>query len=449
MLYPSGIDSYLNELFKGVRTLITKTRFLVTLFLVVVGMAFQTVAQEHWPEFRGPLGNGVAPDAKNPPKQWSETENITWKTAIPHKGWSSPAILDDQIWLTTATEDGKDYFVVQVNAESGEIELDEKLFHTDDPEPLGNNVNRYASPSSVLEEGRVYVHFGTYGTACLDTNTKKVLWKRDDLNCRHYRGPGSSPILFENLLILTFDGVDVQYTAALNKLTGETVWQKERGTVFDDLTEDGTPFMDGDRRKSFSTPVVVDVDGKPVMVSPAAFAVYAYDPRTGEEIWKVTHESHTAQIRPVYADGVIYVTTGYSPTEVFAIRVDGKGDVTSSHVNWRVKEMRLPATPSSLLVDGLLYLGTDKGDVNCLNAETSELVWSERIGGSYVASPIYADNKLYFFSTQGKSTVMKAGRKTKILAENRLDDGCLATPAMLGDALIYRSKTHLYRIETN
>jgi outer membrane protein assembly factor BamB len=405
-------------------------------------------AQEHWPEFRGPLGNGVAPEANNPPREWSETENVTWKTEIPYKGWSSPAIVDNQIWLTTATEDGKDYFVVRVNATTGEVDLNEHLFHTDNPEPLGNNVNRYASPSSALEDDRVYVHFGTYGTACLNTKSGKVLWKRDDLNCRHYRGPGSSPIIFEELLILSFDGVDQQYLAAVNKMTGETVWRKDRGTVFDDLTEDGTPFMDGDRRKSFSTPVVVDVKGEPVMVSPSSFAVYAYNPRTGEELWKVQHESHTAQIRPVYADGIMYVTTGYSPTELLAIRVDGKGDVTDTHVEWRAVDVRLPTTPSSLLVDGLLYIGTDKGDVTCLDASNGEIIWTERIGGNYVASPLYADEKLYFFSTQGKSTVMKAGRKPKIVSENRLDDGCLASPAMLGSSLILRSRTHLYRIDS-
>jgi outer membrane protein assembly factor BamB len=427
----------------------TKTIRTSILFALCVAISSSSGAQEHWPEFRGPLGNGIAPEASDPPTEWDETKNITWKTAIPLKGWSSPAIVDDQIWLTTATEDGKDYYVVRVNATTGEIDLNEHLFHTDNPEPLGNNVNRYASPSSVLEEDRVYVHFGTYGTACLNTKSGKVLWKRDDLNCRHYRGPGSSPILFEDLLILSYDGVDQQYLTALNKMTGKTVWHKDRGTVFDDLTEDGTPFMDGDRRKSFSTPVIVDVDGEPLMVSPSSFAVYAYNPRTGEEIWKVTHESHTAQIRPVYAEGLMYVTTGYSPTELLAIRVDGEGDVTDTHVEWRAQDVRLPTTPSSLLVDGLLYIGTDKGDVACLDASNGDIIWTERIGGSYVASPLYADGKLYFFSTQGKSTVMKAGRKPKILNENRLDDGCLASPGMLGSSLILRSKTHLYRIETN
>lgn len=403
--------------------------------------------QVHWPQFRGPLGNGNAVDATDAPIEWSEEKNVAWKTAIPDMGWSSPAILGNQIWLTTATKDGSDYFVVQVDADTGEIVRNDHLFHSDNPEPLGNNVNCYASPSPVVEAGRVYAHFGSYGTACLDANTGAVLWKRDDLECRHFRGPGSSPILFEDLLILTFDGVDVQYLTALNTETGETVWRTDRSTVWDDLDEDGNPKADGDFRKAYSTPVIVESEGEPIMISPGSFSAFAYDPRTGKEIWKTPHKSHSAQIRPVYEDGVVYVTTGYSPTELMAIRVDGKGDVTDSHVKWRRSGKILPTTPSSLLVDGLLYLGTDRGIVTCLDSATGEEIWSERIGGNYVASPLSAAGRLYFFSTNGQTTVMKAGRTPEVLATNRLEAGFMASPAMLGSSLILRTKTHLYRID--
>ena len=405
------------------------------------------VAQAHWPQFRGPLGNGSAVGAADSPLRWSEAEGVAWKTAIPHIGWSSPAILGDRIWLTTATEDGSDFFVVQVDALTGEVVQNEQLFHSDNPEPLGNNVNCYASPSPVLEAGRVYVHFGSYGTACLDANSGSVLWKREDFECRHFRGPGSSPILFEDLLILSFDGVDQQYLTALNKETGETVWHTDRNTIFDDLGEDGKPIREGDMRKAFSTPIIVESEGVPLMISPGSFTTYAYDPRTGREIWKARHKSHTAQIRPVFRDGVVYITTGYSPTELMAIRVDGKGDVTDSHIVWRVSDKTLPTTPSSLLVDGLIYLGSDRGVVTCLDSATGEEIWSERIGGNYVASPLYAAGRLYFFSTQGKTTVMKAGRTPEVLAENRLDDGFMASPAMLDSSLIVRTKSHLYRID--
>ena len=420
---------------------------LFTLFILFGTLSVNTHAQDHWPQFRGPLGNGHAIGAPDAPNEWSETKNVVWKTPIPHKGWSSPAVSDDQIWLTTATEEGSDYYVIQIDADTGEIVQNERLFHSDSPEPLGNNVNCYASPSPVLEGDRVYVHFGSYGTACLDTTTGEVLWKRDDLKCRHFRGPGSSPILFEDLLILTFDGVDVQYLTALNKMTGETVWRTDRSTVFDDLDADGKPKAQGDYRKAYSTPVIIESQGKPLMISPGSFSVFAYDPRTGEEIWNVRHKSHSAQIRPVFADGIIYVTTGYSPTNLIAIRVDGEGDITDTHVTWSVNDRRLPTTPSSLLVDGLLYLGSDRGDVTCLDAASGEELWQEHIGGNYVASPLYAGGKLYFFSTQGKTTVLKTGRTMEVLSENRLDDGCMASPAMLGSSLIMRTKTHLYRIE--
>lgn len=422
----------------------------VGVILALCGVGLATVqAQEHWPEFRGPLGNGSAVDVSQGPENWSETEHVSWKTAIPHMGWSSPAILGDQIWITTATEDGSDYYVIQLNAETGKIKRNKKLFHSDDPEPLGNAVNCYASPSPVLEEGRVYIHFGSYGTACLDTDTGKVLWKRDDLECRHFRGPGSSPILFEDLLILSFDGIDQQYLTALDKNTGKTVWRTDRTTVFDDLDERGRPKNLGDYRKAFSTPLIVESGGKPLMISPGSFSVFGYDPRTGKEIWNVRHGSHTARVRPVFADGIVYVTAGGGPTELLAIRVDGEGDVTDSHVVWRKSDGAVPTTPSLLLIDSLLYLGTDRGIVTCLDAADGEEVWTERIGGNYVASPLHAGDNLYFFSTQGKTTVMKAGRNPKIGGTNELDAGCMASPAMLGSSLILRSKTHLYRIETN
>jgi len=275
-----------------------------------------------------------------------------------------------------------------------------------------------------IEEGRIYVHFGSYGTACLDMKSGKVLWKRNDMECRHYRGPGSSPIIFEDLLILTFDGVDVQYLTALNKMTGETVWRTDRSTVFDDLDANGLPKADGDYRKGFSTPVIVEANGEPLMISPGGFSIFAYDPRSGKEIWNVPHKSHTPQLRPVYKDGIIYVMTGYS-TELMAIRVDGQGDVTDTHVVWRKRNMRLPTTPSILLVDGLLYVGTNKGDVTCLDAESGEEIWEEHIGGNYIASPIYAAGRIYLIDEdEGKTRVIEANPKEfRLIAENKLAGG--------------------------
>jgi len=262
-----------------------------------------------WPEFRGPWGSGHAAAAgeakpRGLPLRWSETRNVRWKTAIPHRGWSTPVVLGGQVWLTTATRDGRDFFAICVDAETGAVRRNDRLFHAADPEPLGNGVNCYASPSPAIEPGRVYIHFGSYGTACLDTATGKVLWQRTDLPCRHYRGPGSSVVLFENLLILTMDGVDRQYLVALDKASGRTVWKTSRSTVWRDLDANGQPKRDGDFRKAFSTPLVIDVGGTPQMVSPGSMCAFAYDPRTGEELWKVRHTAHTSVLRPVFGQGL-------------------------------------------------------------------------------------------------------------------------------------------------
>jgi len=184
-----------------------RRRQCLTVFLILL---VPTMAAGDWPEFRGPWGNGHASasgkrKSSGIPLSWSETENVKWKTSIPHKGWSTPVVMNGQIWFTTATLKGHDFFVICVDAKSGAIIFNKKLFHSDNPEPLGNPLNSYASPTCVLESGRVYVHFGSYGTACIDTKTFKVLWRRSDLPCRHLRGPGSSLILFEDLLILTME----------------------------------------------------------------------------------------------------------------------------------------------------------------------------------------------------------------------------------------------------
>ena len=399
-----------------------------------------------WPEFRGPFGDGHVASSRLP-LHWSETENVKWKTPIPHQGWSTPVVLDGDVWLTTATEDGREFYAICVDAETGAVRFNEKIFQCENPEPLGNNVNCYASPSPVIEPGRVYVHFGSYGTACLDSATGDVMWERQDLPCRHYRGPGSSAIGFENLLILTFDGVDQQYVAALNKETGETVWRTDRTTVWNDLDENGQPKREGDFRKGFSTPFVIGAAGKHQLISPGSSAAFAYDPRTGEEIWKVQMVGYTPATRPVFGNGLAYITTGRGKAELFAVRVDGVGDVTDTHVAWRFEGPDVPQEPSPLLVDDLLYIVSNQGTATCLEAATGTLVWSERIGGNYLASPLYADGRLYFFSTQGKAVILTAGRTYEELAENTLEDGFMASPAVADNALILRTKTHLYRIE--
>lgn len=400
-----------------------------------------------WPAFRGTVGNGLAVEGNSPPVTWSETENIAWKTEIPHEGHSSPVIAEGKVWLTSATKEGNDFYVIAVDQDSGEIVCNEALFHCDEPEPLGNAVNGYASPSVAAEQGRVYIHFGRYGTACLDAKTHDVIWTREDLECRHYRGPGSSPVLFENLLILTFDGVDAQYVVALDKGSGDTVWRTDRTTEFTDYKADGELIMEGDQRKAFSTPLVVDANGRAVLVSPASSAGYGYDARTGEEIWNLALTGHTTSTSPVYGHGLVYFSTGYGGTELLALKVDGKGDVADTHVAWRFSSPDAPNMPSPLLVDDLLYIISNKSVITCLDAKTGEVVWSGRVGGNFMASPVHADGKIYVTSSQGKTSVIKHGRTFQELAENELDEGTLATPAFAADAIFLRTETHLYRIQ--
>ncbi len=418
--------------------------------LILIGLP---LARADWPDFRGPWGNGhvSAPGATNLiglPLTWSETNHIKWKTEIHDRGVSTPVVMNGQVWLTTATEAGHDYFAIGVDQESGKILFDEKIFHTDNPESLGNgaSMNTYATPSPVIEPGRVYVHYGSAGTACLDPKSGKVIWKRSDLPCRHYRGASASPVLFENLLILTFDGADLQYTAALDKLTGATVWKTNRSVVWNDESVPGPMARDGDLRKSHGTPLIAMVAGKPQLISVGAKAAYGYDPRTGDELWRVEYNDWSSAPRPLFENGLAYIVTGLRTKELWAVKADGRGNITDTHVAWKLST-HIGKFASPLLVDRLIYTPAEESFVTCLEAATGKVIWTERIGGKYAASPIYADGRLYFFSQDGTTTVLKPGRTFEALATNKLDAGFMASPAVAGKALYLRTKTHLYRVE--
>jgi outer membrane protein assembly factor BamB len=298
-------------------------------------------------------------------------------------------------------------------------------------------MNSYASPSPLIEEGRLYVHFGTFGTACLDTKTAEILWQRRDLNCDHEEGPGSSPVLFGDLVIITLDGGDVQYLAALEKKTGETVWKTDRSTKWP---------KENDYRLAFGTPLIVEVKGKPQLVSTGSKAAMAYDPYTGRELWQVRYAGWSNSSRPIAENGMVFINTGFESPQLWAVRLDGQGDVTDSHVAWKC-DKKVPTIPSPLVIDGLIYMVSNDGVVSCLEAETGKEVWRERIGGNFSSSPIYANGHIYFSNQNGKTTVIKPGRIFEMLAVSQLDDGFMASPAIVGNSLIMRTETHLYRIE--
>lgn len=411
----------------------------------------------NWPQFRGPTGDGHS-DATGLPLTWSEHEHVKWKTPIHGRAWSSPVIWGEQIWVTTATEDGTRLYAVCLDRQSGRVLYNLPLFDVQKPQ-FAHKFNTYASPTPVIEAGRVYVTFGSPGTACIDTGTGQVLWTRRDFVCNHYRGAGSSPILFGNLLIMNFDGSDHQFVVGLDKKTGKTVWRTNRSIDFQDLGPDGLPMTEGDLRKAFSTPHVAMLDGQPVLISSGAKAHYAYDPLTGQELWRVEERtSHSASTRPVVGLGLVFIPSGWSTGELLAIHPGLKGEVIDANrdpagrtngqlrVVWKLKR-NVPKKPSLLLDGQLLFTIDDNGVASCLEAATGQEVWRERVGGNYSASPVLAEGRIYFFSEEGKTTVIEAGRQFKKLAENELDDGFMASPAISEKAFFLRTKTSLYRIE--
>ena len=391
-------------------------------------------AADNWPQYRGPNGDGVS-DAKDVPTKWSEKENVRWKVAIHDKGWSSPVVWGDQVWVTTARADGKQLFAVCVDRKTGKVVHDLKLFDVANPQyciPF----NSYASSTPVVEEGRLYAHFGAAGTACVDTATGKVLWSRTDFECNHHRGPGSSPILYQNLLILTFDGFDKQYVAALDKATGKTVWQKDRGIQYS--TDNG------DFHKAYATPSVFEIGGRPHLVAPSAEATIAYDPMTGEELWRVIHGGMNESARPVLAHGLIYLTTGHTAT-LLAVKAGGSGVIPADAVAWRYAR-EAPTRSSVLVVGDLLFMVNDNGIATCLEAKTGKLVWRERLTGEFSASPVYAAGHVYFSNQDGTTYVVAADREFDLVETNKLDAGFMASPAIAGSELFLRTKTHLYCI---
>jgi outer membrane protein assembly factor BamB len=424
------------------------------LFVVLIALRLGA-AETNWPEFRGPTGDGLS-TSTNLPLRWSEEQNVKWKTPIHGKAWSSPVIWGRQVWLTTATTNGQELSAVCVDPDTGRVLQDLKLFDVAKPQyciPF----NSYASPTPAIQAGRLYVTFGSAGTACLDTQTSRVLWTRRDIECNHFRGAGSSPILYGSLLFLNFDGSDHQFIVALDKQTGRTVWQTNRSIDFQDLGPDGQPEMAGDSRKAFATCQVATFDGWTTLLSPGSKALYAYDPSSGTELWRVEERtSYSSATRPVTGHGLVFVPTGFASGQVLAIRPGKPGEVldakapgpagTQLQVVWKTKQ-NAPKKPSLLLLGDLLFAIEDNGVVTCWEAMTGKVVWSERIGGHYSASPLAAGDRIYLFSEEGKTTVLAAGREYKKLAESQLGDGFMASPAVAGNAIFLRSRSNLYRVE--
>ncbi|SMP78792.1 Outer membrane protein assembly factor BamB, contains PQQ-like beta-propeller repeat [Neorhodopirellula lusitana] len=428
--------------------------FAIGLLASLVASAPNVLAQ--WPDRHGPSHDGVVADAdaEGLPIHWTDTENVAWKAPLHDEGHSSPVIADGKIWLTTATTDGKKQFVIAIDEQTGEILHDRLLFENAEVEKLGGAVgfNNYAAPSCVLGPSVVYVHFGSYGTAKLDAKTAEVIWQRRDLPCRHFRGPGSSPVLYGNKLVLTFDGVDQQYTTALDAETGQTLWRTDRTTDYEDLGDDGKPLRDGDMRKAYCTPAIVPVGDQLQILSVGARAMQSYDLETGDELWTLRHKSYNAGIRPLWIpeEKLAIINTGSRGAQLLAVRLDAstKGDVTDSHVEW-VRERGNPRFAKPIQHDGLIFQVTDNGVVSCIELETGDELWKKRISGDYLASPILAGDRLYFFNQSGLGTVVKAQRDPEVIAVNDVPGmATTACPAVSSGAIFVRGKEHLYKIQS-
>jgi outer membrane protein assembly factor BamB len=417
--------------------------FTTAIFLVFI---YQDILSQdmNWTHFRGSNLNAISV-SNEVPIRWDST-TFKWKSEIHGKGYSSPVVFDNQIWLTTGTPDGKELYAVCTDYETGKLIHDVKVFVPE--ETIGkHSINTYASPTPCIEKGFVYVHYGSLGTACIKTTDGSIVWKRTDLKCKHVQGPGSSPIIYKNLLILHYEGTDVRFIVALDKSSGKEVWRTDRpAEPYIPLPNIGT--------KAYITPIIINVKGRDLMISNGSAACFAYDPLTGEEVWRVIRGAESTVPMPISENGIVYFYTGFmvdneSPnfTELLAVNPDGKGDITATNILWRKRDNQTQTqmlTP--VIKDGLIFTVNTRNMLMCIDAKTGEEIWSERLRANFNSSPVYANGNVWFFSVKGDVIAVKAGRKYEVVAQNTMDSGIWATPAFLRNEVILRTEKYLYRI---
>jgi len=439
---------------------VSRTADFIICYAVLLSFSCHSHAADKWPEWRGPTGQGHS-DATNLPVKWSETENVTWKTKIPGLGWSTPVIENGRVWVTTAIDrlaSEKDAAIrrktstnamplrvsdfvslraICVDFQTGKIIKDVEVMSEKYPQMIYIH-NSYATPTPIIEDGKLYCYYGTLGMACLDTSTYEVLWTNRDLRVKHENGPGSSPVMWNDLLIFHCDGIDFQYIAALDKNSGKLVWKTDRSGKLEE---------DPQKRKSYATPLVVNFAEHDQVISPAADWVYSYDPQTGRELWKLNYGQlgFSNSARPVVSDDLIYICTGFPKSKLIAIGVEETDGNLKPVEKWRF-DRQVPNVASLLRIGNQLYFASDRGVATCIDATTGETLWVKRIGQKFWAAPLFADGKIYFFDTNGTTTVIKPGRTYQHLATNKLPKEMLATAAAIDGALILRNSEALYRI---
>ncbi|MBI3874765.1 MAG: PQQ-like beta-propeller repeat protein [Verrucomicrobia bacterium] len=389
---------------------------------------------ENWTEFRGPTGQGNS-TAHGLPAEWSTTKNIAWKQAIPGKGWSSPIIVDGHVYLTTAVTDAsgssQSLRTLCLGAVDGKTLWSTEVFSSSITRAHGKNSQ--ASPTPIVEGRRLYVHFGHMGTACLDLDGK-IIWSNNSLGYPPVHGNGGSPALVDDALVFSCDGANDPFIIALSKADGKVLWKTSRETT-------------AAKKFSFSTPLVITVSGQKQIITPGSGAVCALNPKDGSEIWRVRYgEGYSVVPRPVFGHGMIFLSSGFDRASIIAIRPDGKGDVTDTHVVWTLGKSA-PKTPSPLLVGDELYIVSDDGVASCVDAKTGSVYWAERLTGGFSSSPLFADGKLYFQNETGTGFVLKAGKTFEKLAENPLGEKSLASYAVADKALFIRTEQTLFKVQ--
>lgn len=413
----------------------------LALFLVFTVLSVS--GQENWTHFRGSNMDAASADSLVP-VSWSDSTNIVWKTEIRGRGWSSPVVYGNQVWLTTATTDGKEMSGICVDFNTGKLVFDLPLFRQDSIYRK-HPVNSYATPTPCIEEGFVYLNFGSSGTACVSTADGRTIWKRDDLRVDHMQGTGSSPILYKELLIVHYEGTDQQFIVAMNKRTGETVWRADRPhEYYDPLQPVG--------KKAYVTPIVIHVNGKDLLISNGAAVCNAFDVLTGEEVWRIPQGEDSTISMPVFEEGVLYFYTsfvtpaqGEKYAELMAVDPTGTGNIGGTHVRWRVKSPVLQLlTP--LVKDGIIYTIDTRSNLLEIDAKTGSTLYTARLKGKYNSSPVCAGGNVYFTSVKGETLVMKTGRDPRVVAENNLAGEVFATPAIVRNSILFRNDKALYRI---
>ena len=400
-----------------------------------------------WTHFRGSESNGIAAADKVPVK-WDD-KVIRWKAPVHGKGHSSPVVYGNQVWLTTATEDGRELYALCYDLRSGKLIYDIKVFTPPDVDEK-HSMNTYATPTPCIEKGFVYVHYGNPGTACINTSNGTIVWKNSDFKCNFVQGAASSPVIYKDLVILHYEGVDVRFVVALKKSDGKLAWKSERPEEpYEPLSEIG--------RKAYITPLLISVRGKDLLISNSSALCIAYEPATGKEVWRVVDGAESTIAMPVEENGTVYWYSGYmvAPdgshyTNLLAVNPDGKGDITSTNILWKKRD---PLAHNQMLTpvirDGLIYTVNSRNQMMCIDAKTGNEVWSKHMTADYDSSPLYIDGNIWFFSARGEILVLKAGRKYEEVAKNKLESGIFATPAVVNNSMIIRTQGLLYRIGAN